>query len=215
MWTRRFISSVYRLWQAPAPPRPPPPPPPNPSPPPPKHDPSRPPDYARSLPPPAADRVPSRSPEHVLSPPPQRAPSPLVDVQAQGPPPPPWRWRPPVDVPESPPNNHDDVPGCPLPPRPILPLPPSDDDGDDDDEDRRRGLRRRLDFLNEDAQQCARGKRSRNITHTNTHWTKKRTCLNLLVEQIYCKFRVLMLLLVCSWFKFFLKVKVYFFARVV
>ena len=29
---------------------------------------------------------------------------------------------PPVDVPESPPNNRDDVPECPLPPRPILPL---------------------------------------------------------------------------------------------
>ena len=41
--------------------------------------------------------------------------------------------------------------------------PPSDDDGDDDDEDRRRGLRRRLDLLNEDAQQ-----RARNITDTNT-----------------------------------------------
>ena len=39
---------------------------------------------------------------------------------------------------------------------------------DDDDEDRRRGLRRRLDLLNEDTQQRARGRRIRNITHTNT-----------------------------------------------
>ena len=46
--------------------------------------------------------------------------------------------------------------------------PPSDDEGDDDDEDRRRGLRRRLDLLNEDAQQRSRGRRIRNITHTNT-----------------------------------------------
>ena len=82
-------SSFYRLWQAPAPPRPPP----NPSPLPPKQDPSRPPKHAPSPPPPPppTDRIPSRPPEHVLSPPPQRAPSPLVDVQAQGPPPPPPR----------------------------------------------------------------------------------------------------------------------------
>ena len=73
-----------------------------------------------------------------------------------------------MDVPESPPNNRDDVPGCPLLPRPILPLPPSDDVGDDDDEDRRRGLRRRLDLLNQDAQQRARGRRIRSIRHTNT-----------------------------------------------
>ena len=46
--------------------------------------------------------------------------------------------------------------------------PPSDDDGDDDNDDRRRGLRRRLDLLNEDAQQRARDRRIRNITHTNT-----------------------------------------------
>ena len=54
------------------------------------------------------------------------------------------------------------------PPPPDSSPPPSDDDGDDDDEDRRRGLRRRLDLLNEDAQQRARGRRIRNITHTNT-----------------------------------------------
>ena len=57
-------------------------------------------------------------------------------------------------------------------PRPAAPSPPSpapsEDDGDDDDDDRRRGLRRRLDLLNEDAQQRARGRRIRNITHTNT-----------------------------------------------
>ena len=35
-------------------------------------------------------------------------------------------------------------------------------------DDRRRGLRRRLDLLNEDAQERARGRRIRNITHTNT-----------------------------------------------
>ena len=60
--------------------------------------------------------------------------------------------------------------------RPRVPSPPSsdssppseDEDGDDDDDDRRRGLRRRLDLLNEDAQQRARGRRIRNITHTNT-----------------------------------------------
>ena len=55
-----------------------------------------------------------------------------------------------------------------LSPSPDSSPPPSDDDGDDDDEDRRRGLRRRLDLLNEDAQQRARGRRIRNITHTNT-----------------------------------------------
>ena len=52
------------------------------------------------------------------------------------------------------------------------------------------------------------------IIKDNTHWTKKRICLSLLVEQIYCKFRVLMLLLICSWCKFCSKVKVYFSARV-
>ena len=46
------------------------------------------------------------------------------------------------------------------------------------------------------------------------HWTKKRIYLSLLVEQIYCKFRVLMLLLICSWCKYCSKVKVYFSARV-
>ena len=50
-------------------------------------------------------------------------------------------------------------------PSPDSSPPPSEDD---DDEDRRRGLRRRLDLLNEDAQQRARGRRIRNITHTNT-----------------------------------------------
>ena len=67
-----------------------------------------------------------------------------------------------MHVPEPLSNNRDDVP-----PRPHPPL-PSDDDGDDDDEDRLRGLRRRLDLLNEDAQQRARGRSIRNITHTNT-----------------------------------------------
>ena len=51
---------------------------------------------------------------------------------------------------------------------PSPPPPPSDHDGDDDNEDRRRGLRRWLDLLNEDAQQRARGRHIRNITHTNT-----------------------------------------------
>ena len=59
---------------------------------------------------------------------------------------------------------------------------------------------------------------NRPLSKTNTwfwsHWTKKRICLSLLVEQIYCKFRVLMLLLICSWCKFCPKVKVYFSARV-
>ena len=59
-------------------------------------------------------------------------------------------------------------PRVPSPPSPDSSPPPSDDDGDDDDEDRRRGLRRRMDLLNEDAQQRARGRRIRNITHTNT-----------------------------------------------
>ena len=45
------------------------------------------------------------------------------------------------------------------------------------------------------------------------HWTKKRICPSLLVEQIYCKFRVLVLLLICSWCKFCSKVKVYFSIR--
>ena len=39
----------------------------------------------------------------------------------------------------------------PSPPSPDSSPPPSDDDGDDDDEDQRLGLRRRLDLLNEDA----------------------------------------------------------------
>ena len=59
-------------------------------------------------------------------------------------------------------------PRVPSPPSPDSSPPPSDDDGDDDDEDRRRGLRRRIDLVNEDAQQRARGRRIRNITHTNT-----------------------------------------------
>ena len=59
-------------------------------------------------------------------------------------------------------------PRVPSPPSPDSSPPPSDDDGDDDNEDRRWGLRRRLDLLNEDAQQRARGRRIRNITHTNT-----------------------------------------------
>jgi len=57
---------------------------------------------------------------------------------------------------------------APSPPFPNDSPPPSDDEGDDDDDDRRRGLRRQLDLLNEDAQQRARGRRIRNITHTNT-----------------------------------------------
>ncbi|CAH3024490.1 unnamed protein product, partial [Porites evermanni] len=58
--------------------------------------------------------------------------------------------------------------------RPRVPSPPSPDssppseDDDDDDDDRGRGLRRRLDLLNEDAQERARGRRIRNITRTNT-----------------------------------------------
>ena len=59
-------------------------------------------------------------------------------------------------------------PRVPSPPSPDSSPPLSDDDSDDDDEDRRRGLRRRLDLLNEDAQQRARGRRIGNITHTNT-----------------------------------------------
>ena len=59
-------------------------------------------------------------------------------------------------------------PRVPSRPSPDSSPPPSDDDGDDDDEDRRRGLRPRLDLLNEDVQQRARGRRIRNITHTNT-----------------------------------------------
>ena len=60
-------------------------------------------------------------------------------------------------------------PRVPSPPSPDSSPPPSeDDDGDEDEDDRRRGLRRRLDLLNEDAQQRARGRRIRNITHTNT-----------------------------------------------
>ena len=56
----------------------------------------------------------------------------------------------------------------PSPPSPDSSPPSEDEDGDDDDDERRRGLRRRLDLLNEDAQQRARGRRIRNITHTNT-----------------------------------------------
>ena len=59
-------------------------------------------------------------------------------------------------------------PRVPSPSSPGSSPPPSEDDDEDDDEDRRRGLRRRLDLLNEDAQQRARGRRIRNITHTNT-----------------------------------------------
>ena len=58
-------------------------------------------------------------------------------------------------------------PPGPSPPSPDSSPPPSEEDSDDED-DRRRGLRRRLDLLNEDAQQRARGRRIRNITHTNT-----------------------------------------------
>ena len=59
-------------------------------------------------------------------------------------------------------------PCVPSPPSPDSSPPSDDEDDDDDDDDRRRGLRRRLDLLNEDAQQRARGRRIRNITHTNT-----------------------------------------------
>ena len=59
-------------------------------------------------------------------------------------------------------------PRVPSPPSPDSSPPSEDEDGDDDDDDRRRGLRRRLDLLNEDAQQRARGRCIRNITHTNT-----------------------------------------------
>ena len=59
-------------------------------------------------------------------------------------------------------------PTAPSPPSFNSSPPPSDEDGDDDDDDRRRGLRQRLNLLNEDAQQRARGRRIRNITHTNT-----------------------------------------------
>ena len=53
--------------------------------------------------------------------------------------------------------------------RPRPPSPPSSPSPPpSDDEDRRRGLQRRLDLLNEDAQQRSRGRRIRNITHTNT-----------------------------------------------
>ena len=57
--------------------------------------------------------------------------------------------------------------------------------------------------------------KTRSDVLTTEHWTKKRICLSLLVEQIYCKFRVLMLLLICPWCKFCSKVKVYFSVRVV
>ena len=60
------------------------------------------------------------------------------------------------------------LPRVPSPPSPDSSPPSDDEDDDDDDDDRRRGLRRRLDLLNEDAQQRARGRRIRNITHTNT-----------------------------------------------
>ncbi|CAH3025973.1 unnamed protein product, partial [Porites evermanni] len=59
-------------------------------------------------------------------------------------------------------------PRVPSPPSPDSSPPSEDEDEDDDDDDRRRGLRRRLDLLNEDAQERARGRRIRNITHTNT-----------------------------------------------
>ena len=59
-------------------------------------------------------------------------------------------------------------PRVPSPPSPDSPPPSDDEDEDDDDDDRRRGLRQRLDLLNEDAQERARGRRIRNITHTNT-----------------------------------------------
>ena len=58
-------------------------------------------------------------------------------------------------------------PRVPSAPSPDSSPPPSEDDGDDDDEDRQQGLRRRLELLNEDAQQGARGRRIRNITHTD------------------------------------------------
>ncbi|CAH3046211.1 unnamed protein product, partial [Porites evermanni] len=59
-------------------------------------------------------------------------------------------------------------PRVPSPPSPGSSPPSEDEDEDDDDDDRGRGLRRRLDLLNEDAQERARGRRIRNITHTNT-----------------------------------------------
>ena len=59
-------------------------------------------------------------------------------------------------------------PRVPSSPSPDSSPSPSGDDGDVDDEDRRWGLWRRLHLLNEDAQQRARGRRIRNITHTNT-----------------------------------------------
>ena len=59
-------------------------------------------------------------------------------------------------------------PRVPSPPSPDSPPPSDDEDEDYDDDDRRRGLGRRLDLLNEDAQERARGRRIRNITHTNT-----------------------------------------------
>ena len=59
-------------------------------------------------------------------------------------------------------------PRIPSPPSPDSSPPSDDEDEDDDDDDRGRGLRRRLDLLNEDAQERARGRRIRNITHTNT-----------------------------------------------
>ena len=50
-------------------------------------------------------------------------------------------------------------PAVPSSPSPDSSPPPSNEDGDDEDDDRRRGLRRRLDLLNEDAQQRSRGRR--------------------------------------------------------
>ena len=49
-------------------------------------------------------------------------------------------------------------PAVPSSPSPDSSPPPSNEDGDDEDDDRRRGLRRRLDLLNEDAQQRSRGR---------------------------------------------------------
>ena len=58
-------------------------------------------------------------------------------------------------------------PRVPSPPSPDSSPPSEDEDDDEDDDDRGRGLRRRLDLLNEDAQERARGRRIHNITHTN------------------------------------------------
>ena len=75
-----------------------------------EHDPARPPEHVPSLPPPPyphrppADHDPSLPPGHVPLP-----PHPPVDVQEQGHRPPRRPWRHQVHVPESLPNNHDDV----------------------------------------------------------------------------------------------------------